>query len=526
MFKSKYVASALASAAVVAFSAAPAYAYVQPIYLEVNQSYYMPQNSAIKRIAVTNQKIADVKVLNKHAINIVALGPGSTSLTVWNVNGMRQEFVISVTQSDSNLANLIQKAIGLPHVKVEKVGSKILLSGKVVNQREKDRAIKIASLYLDSTVTKEHTSNVGNTSTSSDDDTNLDLPNDDGELVNENIVDLLELENPDQINIEAQVVEISTDDAKELGVEYSGDSNVSSPGTYYAAEGSVTRDKGSHWYSRNWLFTHFSNINTKIHYLVTNGKARIISRPNITTMSGKNAGILIGGQIPYPKADSNGSTDVDFKSYGIQLKLLKPEVDREGNITAKLFAGVSRLDWANAVTANGYNMPGLATRSAETMVNVPSGMTMAIGGLMNSDDADTISSVPLLGKIPVLGNLFKYHNKTKQKTEILILITPRVVNETTPVKMTPEMKDAHIDVRNEDQAMYRINLNESVEDIMKDAEKQDVARVQTASSKKKAEKQAQEKAKKQEKQKLSEKKDSILGKYLDQDVLQPAEKAN
>ena len=119
MFQMKYFASALAAAAVVSASAAPAYAYVQPIWLEVNQSYYMPQTSAIKRVAVTNPKIADVKVINNHAINIVALASGSTSLTVWNANGMRQEFTVSVSPADSNLAAVIQKAIGLPNVKGE-----------------------------------------------------------------------------------------------------------------------------------------------------------------------------------------------------------------------------------------------------------------------------------------------------------------------------------------------------------------------------------------------------------------------
>lgn len=594
MFQSKYFASALAAAAVVSASAAPAYAYVQPIWLEVNQSYYMPQTSAIKRVAVTNPKIADVKVINNHAINIVALASGSTSLTVWNVNGMRQEFTVSVSPADSNLAALIQKAIGLPNVKVEKIGDKILLRGTVMNQRERDTAVKIASLYLGQVSNDEgknnRASSGGKSRLQDDDDKSLinsDIQRNDRNYSDDNVINLLELENPDQINIEAEVIEINSDAARDLGIEYGSDlsnpgiftfadtkhsysgsnsrgasydnSNISSAnssisgsssitGTHsgghssnytgshsssggngfsssyqngsdglkysdeyhsngehsyshsYSANGSrsdsvtgsmtgssnsaitgsmtgssknygesssvfsssgAIRQKGSHWYTRNWLYTHFSELNLKVHALIEQGKGRIISQPNVTTMGGKTAGILIGGKVPYPVSNGDNSTSVDYQNYGVELDLIRPEVDRDGNVTSRLYASVSRLDWANAVMVNGYSMPGLATRSAETMINIPSGMTMAIGGLMNSSDVDSVSGVPVLSKIPVLGDLFKHHNKTREKTEIMILITPRVVNETTTAQMSKEMHRAYADTWHEDQAKYRINLNDT-----------------------------------------------------------------
>ncbi|MBQ1866899.1 MAG: hypothetical protein II148_01260, partial [Selenomonas sp.] len=133
-----------------------------------------------------------------------------------------------------------------------------------------------------------------------------------------------------------------------------------------------------------------------------------------------------------------------------------------GNITADVQAIVSRLDWSNAVTVNGFNMPGLITRQATTVVNIPTGMTMAIGGLLNSEDSQTISKVPLLGNIPVVGELFKYHNKSRQKSEIMILITPRVVNEQTRTSMSEKMKDAYIESRREKQKMPSVDLNEEL----------------------------------------------------------------
>lgn len=176
-------------------------------------------------------------------------------------------------------------------------------------------------------------------------------------------------------------------------------------------------------------------------------------------MSGKDAKILIGGEIPYESSNGFGSTTTEYKEYGIGLDLRAPTVDRDGNITTELETQVSRLDWDNAVTKDGYKMPGIATRSAYTTVNIPSGMTMVIGGLLNSDDANTIQKVPLLGNIPILGELFKYHNKSRQKTEIVVLITPRVVSEETPACMSPDMEDAYNDSRREVRDMKQVDVN-------------------------------------------------------------------
>ena len=420
---------ALGAAVIAAVSQAPAYAYVQPIYLEMNQSYYLPQGSAIKRVAVTNPEIADVAVVDKRALNVIGKKTGSTSLTVWTADGMRQDFRICVSGVDSGLAETIRKAIGLPKVKVEVVGGKVLLTGTVQNQKEKTLAYRVASLYAGGNGGEDKA--LERTLLGEDAQVNDSIDGDD------KVINLLEMINPDQINIEAEVIEINANDAKQIGIEYGADSSVGSPGTWYANKSgrditkysydkdgnlksetrhsNLMRDAGSHWYTRNWLYTHFSDINAKIHTLVTNGHARVISRPNITTMSGKTAGILVGGEIPYPKKD-NDSTSIEYKPYGIKLNLMSPTVDASGNVTSRVFAEVSRLDWGNAVTVDGFKMPATAKSSAETMVNIPSGMTMVIGGLLNSDDTKNISKIPLLGDIPFLGELFKYHNDTKNKS--------------------------------------------------------------------------------------------------------------
>ena len=518
------LAASFGLASFAAVAPAPAYAYSQPLYLEINQSYYLPQTSAIKRVAVSNPDIADVIVVDKNAISVVAKKSGSTSLTIWNANGMRQEFTVSVTGADSGMAGAIQKAIGLPHVEVSVVGGKVILKGTVANQYEKDLAYRVACLYADSLGKGGEGGASGSSSSSSNSSSEQshtllktdDVTVNDNKETNPNVINLLEMVNPDQINIEALVIEVNEDDAKKLGATYtsqqaSSDSDgisVNDAGEFYGGESYGTqRDAGHHWYNRNWFFTHFSKINANIHLLIDQGHARVISRPNITTMSGKTAGILVGGQIPYPTSNSDGNISVEYKDYGIRLNLIDPTVDRSGNITSRVLASVSRLDWTNAVTSNSLKWPAIAERTAETMVNIPTGMTMVIGGLLDSDDTKQLKKVPLLGDIPIIGELFKYHNDSKQKSEIMILITPRIVNETTPANMSPQMRDTYAQDRKDDEAREQVDLN---------------------GDRPKTNKELKDEAKAKETEvppKKSEADDSILGKYLDQSVLKGTSKA-
>ena len=493
-------ATAIAAAAIL--SPAPAYAQFTPLSIDLNQSYYLNTGRSITRVAIANPKIADVSLLDGTSLNVIGISPGTTTLNVWASNGYRYEYRITVSNQDSGLAKIVQDAIGLPDVRVQMIGGKILLRGTVKNQYERDLAYKIAKLYIAGTEdnykgfgmassapasSQQRTATPGGGNISSLSSLGSSLGTSD-ELrgdINDSVVNMLQMTNPDQINIEAMFVEINANDAKSLGATYSSkdetstDSgiNMNTAGTFFAGESykiantttdskgntrityGTQRNGGSHWYNSNWLFKNFSQINAQIHAMIENGKARIISRPNVTTMSGKDAKILIGGEIPYESSNGFGSTTTDYKDYGIGLDLHAPTVDRDGNITTELETQVSRLDWANAVTKDGYRMPGLVTRSAYTTVNIPSGMTMVIGGLLDSDDANTIQKVPFLGDIPIIGELFKYHNKSRQKTEIVVLITPRVVSEETPARMSPDMEDAYNDSRREVRDMKQVDVN-------------------------------------------------------------------
>lgn len=412
----------LLAAAMLSFGSACA---AEPVEVSLNESKYMAA-SGITRLAVGNPAIADVQLLSSGDFLLVGKKAGTTSLIVWSDGGRRTEYTVYVAGNDRGMASAIQDAIGYPKVHVQMIEDRVMLRGKVENQYEHDSALKIAGLYTGG----------------------------DGS----GVIDLLEMEHPSQIRLEAQIIEINSDYTKNLGIQYwsqtpgsnsnsgssTGNSNsgitVGTAGLFYGGEDfSSTRKHGG------WLGSHVANVNVTLQALINEGKARILSRPSITTMSGKTANILIGGRIPIPVSDGNGNVSIDWHEYGMKLNI-EPVVDSEDKITSKVHAEVSTLDYSHGVKIDSFSVPGIATREAESEVNVRSGMTMAIGGLINSEDAKIVSKIPLLGDLPIIGRFFRHTSNTRDKREVIILITPTLVADDTPVPMSRRMKESYEEI--------------------------------------------------------------------------------
>lgn len=428
---------------------APVAMAATPLSVSVNESRYV-QEAGLSRVAIGNPDIADVQLLSARDFLLVGKKPGSTSLLVWSANG-RQEYIVTVTGENSGLAAMIEKAINLPGVTVQMVGEKILLRGTVMNQYEKDLALKIAGLY---TGTAPATSTTGSNS-----------PGKAMDKTGGNVIDLLQMARPSQIRLEAQVIEIATSNKRELGVQYgtktSGDSDtkIDVEGAIYAGEDWNTRDWGG------WLVRHSSTINAALNALITKGKARILSRPNVSTLSGEKARILIGGSIPIP-TNEDGSVTIQWKEYGVKLDI-EPVVDQMDKITSKVHAEVSSLDYSHGVVQNGFTIPALSTREAEAVIHVSNGMTMVIGGLLNSEDSKTVSKIPLLGNIPILGEFFKHTTRSRDKRELMILITPHLVGEDTQARMSDTMKEAFNEGQTEYGSLNKVNVNETEPEVEK-----------------------------------------------------------
>ena len=259
-----------------------------------------------------------------------------------------------------------------------------------------------------------------------------------------------------QVSLEAKVTAIQKDAAKDLGVSWEWSKLPQSPEheiTYDTVKHTVINEDGSKEEITDYLpvdeVTRKWNDNenipgvirfgkgvdgypyefyyaAKIDALISDGKANILARPNITTIQGKEAVINIGSEVPVPTVSTTNSTtttSIKYREAGIILKCT-PRVNEDGIITVKVHTEVSSPMYVEDMKAYRFQK-----RSADTIVRLKDGQTMVIGGLIGSDEAKQMSKIPFLGDIPILGNLFKHIQKSKSDTEVMIFLTAHEVND-------------------------------------------------------------------------------------------------
>ena len=410
-FKSK-IAGVLLSCMLLAV---PAWASNMTVGL--NQSH-MIDAGGVNQVAIANPDIADVIVVAPGEVMLVGKKAGTTSLSLWRY-GTRYDYTVVVDGNDNGLAANIESVLKYPDVHASVVGGKVILEGMVENQYEKSRAETIAASY--------------------------------GEVTN-----LLQMRHPKQVRIESRVIEISTDKVKNLGIAFGNKASGSDSGVSLGTEGAFgfgqshnnAIDTGRPF---NW-FGSYAEINAQLNALVKKGDAKILSEPYVIALSGEKANILIGGEIPVPVNTDDNTVTVEWREYGIRLDI-EPNVQQDNSVDSKIQTEVSSLDWSsavNATSATGVRIPGLLSRKADSHVVMQPGMTMAIGGLISSNDSKSVSKIPLLGDIPILGQFFRNTSKTRERKEILILLTPILVDSDYKPVMSDEaerlsnMKDSEI----------------------------------------------------------------------------------
>ena len=390
------------------------------IMIDANQSKTMDFYSGISRIAIANPNIADVTVMSGSQVLIVAKGVGSTTLYVWDGSGQQYTYNVVITNQDVATGNAIQHIIGYPDVHVDKIGGKILLTGRVRDQVEQQRAESIAKMYSD------------------------------------NVVNMINMSQPMQVRLEARIVEINRNKTKNLGINWGNASDIDdTTGVVTVNSGSFSFGQdatNSRWNRPLGGMGSIASINATLNLLIGNGDAKVLSQPHVVTMSGQKADILIGGEMPVPSTNSNGSTNVEWKRYGIELSM-EPVATEDGLITSKIKASVSTLTSTSGTIINGTSILGLAERSAETVITLGSGQTMAIGGLLSSEDTKSVSKIPILGDIPVLGRFFRDVTEKHDEKELLIFITPTLVDDATDTKVSDDMKHTLHQITRDQNAM-------------------------------------------------------------------------
>jgi len=184
---------------------------------------------------------------------------------------------------------------------------------------------------------------------------------------------------------------------------------------------------------RGDMFHRLYAFAAQLHALIQDNKARVLSEPNLLVNDGEEANILIGGEIPIPIASTGvggfASITVEYKEFGVRLQM-QPKINPDqSKVVLDVNPEVSSLDFGNGVTLSGVVIPALRTRRTHTIVTVDDGGLLAIGGLIQSEDSKVVDRIPLLGSLPIIGELFRHETKIESRSELIIFVLPQIVGE-------------------------------------------------------------------------------------------------
>ena len=406
-------------------------AQVQEILLAVGSSTVVSGTGPLETIAVGNPNIADVQVTSGNDVVVSGIAPGSTTIILWSTAGARNSYTVRVTLDAPALERQFELLFPGETIDVSGVGNALILSGQVRDPRVSQKALQLASSFG-------------------------------GENVQ--VLDNLSVPDQGQVLLQVRFAEVSRSWQREIGsslTTYEGDNvvgvigpvdNVRTPDQQNQQD--VSGQAVAEVFSdavNFFLFHEPSGLSTFIQALQTNGLFRTLAEPNLIAMPAESASFLAGGEFPFPVLQGNQSNAVtiQFKEFGIRLNFV-PEITNSGSIRLDVTPEVSSLDFANGLTISGFRIPSLLARRARTVVELGDGQTFAIAGLVDNSMTENISKIPLLGDIPILGELFKSRDHRQNRTELLVLVTPRIVQ---PLDQSPALPTGEPETWNWDKSI-------------------------------------------------------------------------
>ena len=240
----------------------------------------------------------------------------------------------------------------------------------------------------------------------------------------DNIVNMLTIRNEQQVLLKVRFAEVNRQAVKEFG--FDTNLNLSSGNFLFGLATGLGPSANTFGTLDLFKGGANNNIDTSINALEQNNLVRILAEPSVTAISGEPASVLVGGEFPIPVPGQNNQVTIEFRPFGVTLQFT-PVVLSDGRISLRVNAEVSATSQEDAVTIQGFNIPSLVVRRANTSVDLPSGGSLVIAGLLQNDINATIQGLPGLKDIPVLGTLFRSTNFQRDETELVVLVTPYLV---------------------------------------------------------------------------------------------------
>jgi pilus assembly protein CpaC len=417
----------------------------------VGKSVLVDFDHPVKRIAVGLSDIADASATGPTEILVNGKTPGQTSLIVWGRNGNRQFFNVTVrtnTYESNDRLNAIRRELNteLPGqtIKVSSENGSIFLRGTVKTLENSERAVQIASTALAPIGNADATGKTGVGGSSGASSAPV------GKVVNLLYVDVPPAEK--QILLKVRFASIDRNKAKQLGMNLLDLGSGNTVGGITTGQftppnitnSATTGPVATFSNELNILALPIGNlpIGVDIQALETKGVVEVLAQPNLLAANGKQASFLAGGEYPFPVAQgsSTGTTiSIMFKEYGVRLNFI-PTITPRGTIRLQVAPEVSSLDFANAVTISGFEVPAISSRKVKTEVELASGQTFVIGGLLDNRESETFEKIPFIGSIPILGKFFQSMTKSQTNTELIVIATPEIVDPIPVGAPVPELK--------------------------------------------------------------------------------------
>ena len=420
--------AALVGASLTATAPAPASAQpaaVRPandLTLSVGTGRMIRLDGAMTDLFVANDQVADVQVRSSNQIYVFGKSAGETTVfatdkggrTIWSAN-------VRVGTNLGSLDELLRTAMPEAQIQARPINGTVLLTGTVANPADVEEATRLVQAYVGAGT---------------------------------NVISRLKSATPLQVMLQVKVAEVSRTLVKQIGVNLL--TRDTSGGFLFGVSqgrfvGDITDRVSStlvdpstgnpQVIGTGYKFVNPTGAGTAInaagHLLgldvlsaldlnENRGAVHTLAEPNLTALSGETASFLAGGEFPIPTASGINGTSVEFKQYGVSLAFT-PTVLEDGRISMRVRPEVSELSDAGAITISGFRIPGLTTRRAETTVELGSGQSFMIGGLLRNNSGNTTSKAPFLGSLPILGALFRSNSFQRNESELVIVVTPYLV---------------------------------------------------------------------------------------------------
>jgi len=390
----------------------------------VGRSLVITSPARIRRISVADPTIVDAVAVSPNQILLNGKAPGAVSLVLWDETGQSQEFDINVDIDIRGLADQFREAFPDQPVKLEVQKDTVVLSGPVSSKAIADKMLEMAKVASTKAVSLLA----------------VPPPVAPGEVLLQ--VKFAEVDRSALSQLGANLVLPSGKTIGTVGTGQFGPATLTggllpTPG----AGTSVSTSSGATTFtSAGFSLSNLLNIflyNSQLDLAVTiealqqRNLLQILAEPNLLTESGKEASFVSGGEFPFPVVQGGGAgtvptVTIQFREFGVRL-YFTPALTPDGNIHLKVRPEVSSLDYSNALTFSGYTIPALSTRRVESEMELRDGQSFAIAGLLDNRVTEVASKIPGLADIPILGKFFQSRSLSKSRTELLVLVTPRIV---------------------------------------------------------------------------------------------------